>query len=92
MGECTGHVTLSSAMGTPWMSNARPHSAHRPGGAVWELQVSVLDVHWLHNLIRVAFLAALRIKLRTVHREGAWDTDAVPWRGVLVARPEVRTR
>jgi hypothetical protein len=60
MGWCTGHVTLSSLIGSPWMSNARPHSLHRPGGAVWELHVSELGVHLLHCLMRFAFLRAGR--------------------------------
>jgi hypothetical protein len=46
-----GQVTLSSWMGMPCTSNARPHSLHRPGGAVWWLHASELWVHSVHSLI-----------------------------------------
>ena len=38
------------------MSNARPHSLHRPGGAVFSFHESELAVHSLHSLIRMTFL------------------------------------
>ncbi len=51
IGWWMGHVTLSSRMGMPCTSNARPHSLHRPGGAVWWLHASEFRVHSVHSLM-----------------------------------------
>ena len=51
IGSWMGHLTVSSWIGMPCTSNARPHSLHRPGGAVWWLHVSEFRVHSVHSLM-----------------------------------------
>ena len=52
IGRWMGQLTLSSWMGMPCTSNARPHSLQRPGGAVSWLHASEFWVHSVHNLMR----------------------------------------